>query len=170
MNKLAIVINGAGGVGKDTLCNMAKEAFRVDNISSISPIKQIAKMCGWDGKKDDKSRKFLSDLKLLCVEYNDYPTAWAYEKYKSFLQGEDDIMFVHIREPEEIKKFVDKTGGKAKTLLIRGGKRMANRSYGNVSDDSVEGYDYDYYFVNDKTLEEAKRDFIEFLEKVASEQ
>ena len=170
MKKVLLIINGPGGVGKDTLCDLAAKHFKVYNTSTIIPIKEIAGYCGWNGSKDDKSRKFLSDLKRLCVEYNDYPTAWAYEKYKSFLQGEDDIMFVHIREPKEIKKFVDKTGGKAKTLLIRGGKRMANRSYGNVSDDSVEGYDYDYYFVNDKTLDEAKRDFIEFLKKVASEQ
>ena len=166
MKKLAIVINGAGGVGKDTLCNMAKSEFRVDNISSISPIKRIAKMCGWNGKKDDKSRKFLSDLKLLCVEYNDYPTVWAYNKYLAFLEGDDDIMFVHIREPEEIRKFVDKTGGAAKTLLIRGGERMKKSVYGNVSDDSVENYSYDYYFTNDKGLDEAKSEFIAFLKGI----
>ena len=169
MKKLAIVINGAGGVGKDTLCNIAKSEFKVDNISSISPIKRIAKMCGWNGKKDDKSRKFLSDLKLLCVEYNDYPTLWAYGKYKSFLESEDDIMFIHIREPEEIAKFVEKTGGAAKTLLVRGGERMKHRAYGNVSDDSVEDYRYDYYFMNDKSLDEAKVDFVELLKKMLEE-
>ena len=166
MRKLAIVINGAGGVGKDTLCNMAKSEFRVDNISSISPIKRIAKMCGWNGKKDDKSRKFLSDLKLLCVEYNDYPTEWAYKKYKDFLDGDDDIMFVHIREPEEISKFVKKTDGKAKTLLVRGGERMKKSLYGNVSDDSVENYNYDYYFTNDKSLDEAKSEFLSLLKDI----
>ena len=86
MKKAVIVINGAGGVGKDTLCNMAKSEFRIDNISSITPIKRIAKMCGWNGKKDDKSRRFLSDLKLLCVEYNDYPTLWA--------KGDLDLFFL----------------------------------------------------------------------------
>lgn len=169
MKKLLIVINGAGGVGKDTLCIMAKDKYKVDNISSISPIKKIAKMCGWNGKKDDKSRKFLSDLKLLCVEYNDYPTTWAYEKYKKFLEGGDDIMFVHIREPEEIAKFVKRTGGAAKTLLVRGGERMKRASYGNVSDDSVEAYEYDYYFMNDKSLEKAKEDFLALLEKMIEE-
>lgn len=170
MKKLVIVINGAGGVGKDTLCSLAKSEFRIDNISSISPIKKIAKMCGWNGKKDDKSRKFLSDLKLLCVEYNDYPTVWAYNKYLSFLESEDDIMFVHIREPEEIAKFVEKTGGAAKTLLVRGGERMKKQNYGNVSDDGVEAYDYDYYFLNDKSLDEAKREFIELLHSIMNEQ
>ena len=65
MNKVVIVINGAGGVGKDTLCELASLHFKVFNVSSITPIKEIASMCGWSGAKDDKSRKFLSDLKLL---------------------------------------------------------------------------------------------------------
>ena len=85
MKKTVIVINGRGGVGKDTLCDFARAHFKVKNISSITPIKEIAAQCGWDGKKDNKSRKFLSDLKKLCVEYNDYPTVWALGQYKDFL-------------------------------------------------------------------------------------
>ena len=68
-----------------------------------------------------------------------------------------------LAEPEEIKKFVEATGGAAKTLLIRGGARMTKSNYGNASDDCVENYEYDYYFTNDKSLEEAERDFVELL-------
>ena len=32
MNKAVIIINGAGGVGKDTLCSLAEKHFRVRNI------------------------------------------------------------------------------------------------------------------------------------------
>ena len=103
MNKIVIVINGAGGVGKDTLCELAAKHFKVKNISSITPIKEIATMCGWDGQKDDKSRKFLADLKELCVQYNDNPTVWASREYKEFLAGDFEIMFVHIREPKELQ-------------------------------------------------------------------
>ena len=42
MLKTIIVINGAGGVGKDTLCNIAARHFAVWNISSITPIKELA--------------------------------------------------------------------------------------------------------------------------------
>ena len=163
MKKTVLVINGAGGVGKDTLCAMAAEKFRVENISSITPIKEIAKLCGWNGAKDDKSRKFLADLKKISVEYNDFPTAWAAEQYRNFMLSDKEIMFVHIREPEEIKKFVDATGGVAKTLLIRGGDRMTKRTYGNAADDSVENYEYDYYFVNEKSLAEVKIEFCDFI-------
>lgn len=166
MKKIAIVINGAGGVGKDTLCELASKHFRVFNVSSITPIKEIAAMCGWNGTKDDKARKFLSDLKRLTVEYNDYPTVWAKGKYDEFLSSEFEIMFLHIREGVEIEKFVTASGGKAKTLLVRGGERMKKSHYGNVSDDEVENYSYDYYFVNDKTLDEAERDFCALLSSI----
>ena len=165
MKKLAIVINGAGGVGKDTLCELAAKHFKVKNISSITPIKEIAKLCGWDGTKDNKARKFLSDLKRLCVEYNDYPTLWAKEQYDSFLDSDEEIMFVHIREPEEIQKFVDATGGAAKTLLVRGGKRMSKEKYGNVSDDGVENYSYDLYYLNESSLDVAEVEFVSLLKE-----
>lgn len=166
MKKLAIVINGAGGVGKDTLCELAAKHFKVKNISSITPIKNIAALCGWDGKKDNKARKFLSDLKKLCVEYNDYPTLWAKEQYNEFLGSDEEIMFVHIREPEEIQKFVDATDGAAKTLLIRGGKRMSNEKYGNVSDDGVENYSYDLYYLNENSLDIAEAEFVELIKNI----
>ena len=166
MRKTTVVINGAGGVGKDTLCDMAAKHFRVKNISSITPIKEIASLCGWDGTKDNKARKFLSDLKKICVEYNDYPTVWAKRQYDSFLLSDEEIMFVHIREPEEIAKFVKATGGEAKTLLVRGGARMSGEKYGNASDDCVEEYEYDYYFMNDSTLDEAERGFVELLSEI----
>ena len=163
MAKTVIIINGPGGVGKDTLCAMAAKHFRVENISSITPIKEVASLCGWDGAKDDRSRRFLSELKRLTVEYNDYPTLWATEQYRRFLEGDCEILFVHIREPEEIAKLVRATDGAARTLLIRGGDRMKKTCYGNRSDDEVENYDYDYYFNNDKSLDEAERDFVELL-------
>ena len=166
MKKVAIVINGAGGVGKDTLCELAAKHFKVKNISSITPIKEVAALCGWDGTKDNKARKFLSDLKNLCVEYNNYPTLWAKRRYDEFLEGDEEIMFVHIREAEEIKKFVEATGGAARTLLVRGGKRMSNEKYGNVSDDEVENYSYDYYFLNESTLDVAEVEFVELLRSI----
>ncbi len=164
MKKIVIVINGAGGVGKDTLCEFAAKRYRVCNISSITPIKEIAKTMGWRGEKTPEARKFLSDLKALAVAYNDFPTLWAKARYREFLLSDDEILFVHIREPEEIAKFVAATGGAAKTLLVRPGKRFGDgKVYGNVSDDNVERYDYDYYFVNDLPLDEAEGAFLAFL-------
>ena len=166
MKKVAIVINGPGGVGKDTLCELAAKHFKIKNVSSITPIKEIAALCGWEGQKDDKSRKFLAQLKELCVEYNNFPTLWATKQYEEFLTTDEQIMFLHIREPKEIEKFVSATGGRAKTLLIRGGERMSRAVYGNAADDGVENYEYDYYFVNEKTLDLAELEFCELLRRI----
>ena len=40
--KVLIIINGKGGVGKDTLCAFAGRYFQAKNVSSITPIKEIA--------------------------------------------------------------------------------------------------------------------------------
>ena len=172
MKKAVIVINGAGGVGKDTLCDAAATRFKTRNISTITPIKEIAAQCGWNGEKDNKSRKFLSDMKRLCADYNDFPTNWAKAQLEQFLQTDEQILFVHIREPEEIRKFVDAANGVAKTLLVRGGERFKQRfgGYGNISDDGVENYTYDYYFDNDTCIEDAKSRFIEYMDRILSEQ
>lgn len=163
MNKLVMVINGAGGVGKDTLCDLSAKHFKVRNISSVDPIKEIATFCGWTGVKDDKARKFLHDLKTLTAEYNDFPTNWALNVFREFMKNDEQILYVHIREPWEIEKFVKATDGVAKTLLVRGGARTRSDAYGNAADDSVEQYEYDYYFLNDKSLEEAEREFCAML-------
>ena len=167
MGKYVFVINGPGGVGKDTLCAMAAKHFRVRNVSSITPIKQIAAACGWQGEKTDRARKFLADLKSLTAEYNDFPSRWVLKEYEAFLDSEDEILFVHIREGEEIKKFVDGTEGKAKTLLIRGGARFHRKKekYGNAADDGVENYRYDFVFYNDRPLSETEGAFVAFLRR-----
>lgn len=171
MKQFVFVINGCGGVGKDTLCALASRHYRVRNVSSITPIKQIATACGWDGDKSDRSRKFLADLKALTVAYNDFPTNWIAEEYRKFTESDDEIMFVHIREGEEIRKFVQRTDGAALTLLIRGGKRFTrqNDRYGNAADDDVENYRYDYVFYNDRPLPETDEAFHAFLDRIIKE-
>ena len=166
MKKATIVINGAGGVGKDTLCDLASKHLKIRNISTITPIKELARMADWDGRKDDRSRKFLADLKELCVNYNDFPTNWAKAQYLDFLTTDEQILIVHIREPKEIAKFVAATDGVAKTLLIRALSRQRKVAYGNAADDGVENYYYDYYFDNDGSLEEAERNFTKLMTEI----
>lgn len=162
MVKEVIVINGKGGVGKDTLCNIISSKYNVLNVSAVDPIKAIAKQIGWKGEKDAKSRKMLSDLKRLTIEYNDFPNRYLCEKYDEFLKSDYEIMFVHIREPEQIAHFVSSVSATVKTLLIS--RSDCCHIYGNYSDDNVANYQYDYYYENSLPLSDVALDFITFFE------
>lgn len=162
MKKMVIIINGAGGVGKDTICSIVARRFNVKVISSIDPIKNIAQLGGW--KYTDKSlagRKLLSDLKLAFVEYNDLPNAYILQEYNSFLEDDNDILFVHIREPNEIKKFSESVSIACISLLVKS-MRVSSGNFGNISDDCVDGYQYDYIYYNDKNESELSDDFMQF--------
>lgn len=165
MKKLVIIINGKGGVGKDTLCDFAGSHFKVKNVSAITPIKDIARQNGWNEEKDAKSRKLLADLKRVFIEYNDLPLKYLGEEYQKFLGSPEDIMFVHIREGEEIDKFKHIVEIPCVTLLVSR-KQEGSMQWGNASDDNVDRYHYDYKYDNDKSLPEAEKDFTEFLEHV----
>lgn len=165
MKKFIVVINGAGGVGKDTLIGFVKKKYPVRNVSSITPIKRAAEILGWSNEKDDKSRKFLSDLKLLSTEYNDYPLKLLLSKTNTFLCLDTyNVMFVHIREPQEIKKYVEAVNAKVVTLLIT--RKAVKHDYGNMADDNVENYEYDYIYENDLSLDKAEADFMDFFNNI----
>lgn len=162
--KNIVVINGTGGCGKDTFIKLISKYKRVYNFSSIDKVKEIARIIGWDGTKDEKSRKFLSDLKNLTKEYNDMPYNCTKEAIEEFKNSDCEIMFIHIREPEEIKRIVDTFG--AKTLFIK--RENLNDITSNSSDGRVSKYKYDYSILN-TTLEEYEKkacEFINWLEKV----
>ena len=166
MKKLGIVINGRGGVGKDTLCDFAAKVYRTVNVSSVDPIKKRASQNGWKGEKTPEARRFLAELKRIFTEYNDLPNQYCISEYCKFLKSpESQIFFVHIREGEQIQRFVSaaKCFDEAKciTLLVR--SKRCEGVYGNASDDMVENYTYDYVFQNDGTLAEAEENFITFL-------
>lgn len=147
--KNIIVINGYGGSGKDTFVEYVSKYNKVYNFSSVDKVKEIAKLIGWNGEKKDKDRKFLSDLKKLTTDYNDMSFISIKEAINDFNLSDKEIMFIHIREPEEIKRVVDEYN--AKTLLIK--RDDIKKVTTNYSDASVENYNYDY-IINNTTLEE----------------
>jgi hypothetical protein len=74
LNKFVIITNGSGGCGKDEVAKIFQKKYKVYKYSSITKVKDIAAMvCESTSEKTDKARKFLSDFKLLTVDYNDMP-------------------------------------------------------------------------------------------------
>ena len=70
-----VCINGAPRSGKDSFVECCKQILgeRCFNVSSVDFVKHLAYECGWDGTKDLKNRKFLSDLKDLLTQWDDVP-------------------------------------------------------------------------------------------------
>lgn len=160
-NKEIIVINGTGGSGKDTFVEFCMKYAKVKNFSSIDKVKEIARLIGWDGQKREKDRKFLSDLKKLTTEYNNMPFNSIKDAIDEFNNSDDEILFIHVREPEEIKKVVDAFG--ANTLLV---KRVGLANIeSNYSDANVDNYPYDYVIENN-TLEQLDSAALNFVNEV----
>lgn len=167
LHKLIVVINGKGGTGKDTLCESLETAYKVMNVSAIDPIKEIARQHGWNGEKDDVSRRFLAELKRTFVNYNNLPTVYLKEKTEQFLSNSDDILFVHIREADQIEEYKAAIAPhKCVTLLIKRSAVDENHTFGNLADDEVENYDYDFTFANELPIGESSKAFRTFMEGI----
>ena len=163
MGKNIVIINGTGRAGKDTFVSFCSEFVKVLNVSSVDKVKEAAKiLVGWNGEKDEVSRKLLVDLKRLSVEYNDAPTKYIESMAENFRDSDEELMFVHIREAEEIEK--TKKLLNAKTLLITNPRVQIITS--NDSDGKVNEYNYDYYILNDGTLEDLKEKANKFVKEL----
>lgn len=158
MDKKVIIINGTGGSGKDTFVEnvMKISTVNIDNISTVDKVKEVAIMLGWGGDKEERSRKFLSDIKDLWSEYCDGP---YYNVLERIEKTNSEIIFVHCREPEEIGKFAKYYGEQCTTLLI---KRTDHQTRGNHADENVENYSYDTVIDNDSDLMALQRKAIAF--------
>lgn len=165
-DKRIFIINGTGGVGKDTFVKIVNSYIPSSNYSSVHQIKHVASLLGWNGEKDNKSRRFLSDLKILSSNYNDYPYLDIIERIHHFIFSmyeTDEILFIHIREPEEICRVVDfceSNNIKVDTILVTNYKPSY---FGNEADDNIYQFNYDYIVDNSGSLsdlcEEAEKFF-----------
>ena len=173
--KVIVIINGRPRAGKDAFVRAVRAAaemreWTVINWSSIDPVKRAAAKIGWDGVKDARGRKLLSGLKALLGEYCDFSYEKTREAMKSFLAMHGDgMMFIHIREPEEIARAVslaEALGAEARTLLVTSPRAEGDAS--NSSDAGVEGCRCDASVYNGGTLEDLARTAEEFFSDWAS--
>lgn len=162
MNKKIFITNGMARCGKDTFAMFLNEFVPTLKYSSIDKVKEIAALCGWNGGKTEKDRKFLSDFKMLTSEYSDMPFNAIKEKVSEFLNDSNEVMLIDIREPEEIEKA--KMAFNAETILIKNNR--VNIIASNYGDASVFDYTYDYIIENEGTLEDFKGNIKCFVEEV----
>lgn len=185
-----VIINGKPQSGKDTFCKYAQgycdddESANTLIISSVDPLKEMLTQLGWDGTKTDKIRDMLMDMKQLWVQNQDGPTMFLFNNILEFHKactGEDNIVFVHIREPEEIKKLVNALTGfesmgidVISLLVIRkGGEDTPNQPVETRrSDDEalINSYEYDVTINNDEDLIKLQELAAEFVDKLLEDE
>lgn len=161
MNKQIFVINGSGGVGKDTFVSMVANHCKqkIWNFSSVDKVKGIAKLIGWNDGKTEKDRKFLSDLKMLCSDYCDMPFNSMKDKVEEFKSNNVAMLFLHIREPQEIERA--KREFDAKTILVK--RDSVEHITSNEADRNVFDYTYDIILDNSGGLLNLIKKTIDFL-------
>jgi len=166
--KKIIVINGSAQSGKDTLVEIVRNILNkeitikninVISISSVDTIKEIASQLGWNGEKNNHSRKFLSDLKDCWTNYNNGPFMDIAEKINKLDSDKDWLIYVHIREYCEIQKMISKYPDTI-TLLVT---RNNTESFNNHADQNVRDCSYNYIIENNGSLNHLKNTVETFL-------
>lgn len=146
-----IVINGLPGSGKDAFVQYVSKYAKTVNFSSIDFVREVATFAGWDGVKDDKGRLLLSQLKQLLTNYDNIPYEKTTEAIWDFYDSDNEFMFIHVREKENIEKLVHDF--QCQTLLVSRKDNVQRVS--NDSDRYVESYQkYDFYLSNESTLDD----------------
>ena len=173
--KTVVIINGHPRSGKDTFIDLTKSVGKYISVSGvkiwktslIDPIKKAAELLGWTYEKDDRARKFLSDLKVLADKTygfsEDFTKSWA----KDFVEYDaSGILFMQAREPKDIdmiKSVAKEFGLNAVTLFISR-KDAIRDEYACDADAGVEEYSYDYTISNDGTLDDLRDEAFAFLQ------
>lgn len=158
-DKKILITNGSGGCGKDTMVEIMSRYIEVEKISSIDLFKIMLEPYTIDYTttygKDENYRKLLSTVKSAFINFNDLPMAEMHQAIVDFMKWSNKkILVIDIREPEEIKKLIQKTSPTVdiKTILVINNNVADIKS--NEADNSVYDYaPYDYIIDNNDTLE-----------------
>ena len=98
----------------------------------------------------------------ISTTYNDCSFQSMREKVSEFYNSEADILFLHIREPEEIERA--KKEFNAHTLLII--RNSVDQVKSNHADANVFDYDYEFTVLNDGDLTDLAIRAKEFVEEL----
>lgn len=175
---IIVIINGAGGNGKDTFIEAAGKKCAAMNISSITEVKNACETLinsveqynstTWSInpkdemlQKSDAYRSFLHDVKTAWIKFCNGPAESMYSEIRRTIDAQIhgmeayDVIFLHIREVDEIAKvrdyLIQQMGLIVLTVLVRGWVAASN--YTNSGDADVENFTYDMTISNRSTLD-----------------
>ncbi len=173
--KKVIVINGPGTSGKGTFIRtiramLSQAGIPVYSFSSIFPIKHDMVTKGeWDEKyKDEDSRNLMISRKAEMIAQGDIPLRYLIDSIKS---QEGGVFFVHIREKDEIEKFIEtaevELGIKPLTMHYdREGKEVINTTAENGTREFT---NYDYDIVVTDGLSSVREAAVKFVREIVIE-
>ena len=181
-----VILNGAPQAGKDEFAKLAQahcnndESANVLNLSSVDPIKDMLEGFGWNGEKTDMVRDIISNIKKIWIDAQNGPTTFMMynilEWHRQYAE-EDNIVFCHIREPEEIDKLKNILSGMSTigidvmtVFIIRGGNIVNGCDADSVRDSDnpklISQYPYDRIIYNDGDISEYDDKVREFINEL----
>lgn len=152
-----IIVNGFPASGKDLFVDLCiKELgnnynIKAEKFSSVANTKRAAKILGWNGRKTEKDRNALSELKDLSSTYWNGPFLSICEKINELKNNE--WLFVFIREPDEIEKVVNKFPDAITVFVDRDNHLVIN----NHADQNVTNYNYTLIIDNNGDIDNLKQ-------------
>lgn len=173
MNKhIILIINGFPLAGKDTFISFVEDEieykyetkYHVAVKSSIDIIKEVAAKLGWFGTKETKDRKFLSDLKVLSSNYNNFPINYLTRYFTSVIfnlpENKNLLGLTCIREKDEIDSFIlkiqnDLPNVLVKKIIIKG--KNENKIFDNLADQDILNSTYDFEIENFGSLQDFQK-------------
>lgn len=168
--KTVVVINGSGGSGKDTFVGFVSKIVPTVNVSSVDKVKEAASVLGYEGGKSEKDRQFLNTIKNASVQYNDFPFKDIVSAIGKFLTSNNEVLFIHIREPKEINKVKSLLNSYLSvvvhfmTVLVQNSNVPMVVS--NEADANVNEYKYDYVVDNSGTIADLKEEAESFVDYI----
>lgn len=160
------VLNGSPRAGKDTFCTFMEKYGVVKHFSYVDfTRKMLDKMRVDYRKKTDKDRQLLETINNALETYDDIPMKDICENVLYAISKADLrnlFIFVDIRKPENIKRFIEKFPD-AKTVYIDDGRELSEAT---ESDHSVKDYNYDYYVMNNGSLTDLQNAVEKFIKEL----
>lgn len=147
---IVVIVNGFPTAGKDEFCKIANKKYKTFSYSTVDTVKEIAIMLGWNGIKTPETRNMLSALKDFYVKWFDGTFREMVDLInQTYRDYDDQFLFLHTREPEEIMRVVEWCSENDKICYTVFIDRDVEESHGNHADSKVKNYIYDMYVHND---------------------
>ena len=155
--KKIFILNGSGGVGKDTFVYCVKDYVirikgkYVEHISSVSEVKKKAKQLGWDGEKDEKGRTLLQYVgtDIIGTKRPGYWVMFIVDLLRLFENEWDYVIIPDCRYPieyETMRNNFDTTLIRVERPYFDNGLTEAQKNH--PSEVAMDNYAFEYIIEN----------------------